>query len=439
MYHPLVYMTTECHHRASGCTNRFCAFYHNEKQKQQALENREELKRKIEETTTRKTRDKKLEAYTPDITSPNQFPKLPTITEPPKSQNTTDPGWKSFSNTQSPKIRTTPSLQTPMVPPINDGKVNDTNNNHNDDDQSISNPVNPNPAPSTVNTQPSTILSPSLPFSSVGIRKQLINNLTPLGVLTEHVQPEYNSNISSPTSPFASQMEFQGLSDSLYSNNTLADNRFNLFPDNYLQEFSTFSSAQKYNLSTLAVGNTNSQTNHSQSEWLNDYVKIFRNKPLVKKRNYVIYEGIIVELGEQYPVIIKDIQLNQFNSSERKEIIEQIEIIKKLNHRNIISYRSTIQLNDRLFIVMEKLDSLENYFKSFPTELIGPTPLCISFIHQLCTALLYLHSNHILHQELHVCYSFLPPSFSFSLLPHLSSSAFPSCSSMREILPLLGV
>lgn len=103
---------------------------------------------------------------------------------------------------------------------------------------------------------------------------------------------------------------------------------------------------------------------------------------------------------EKSIVAIKIIsKLTTSNTFKRKFLHREIDVVRGLNHRNIIKYYRSIETTHRIYIVMEYarngslLDMIrrENYFSEMKAKHV---------YHQLIDALEYIHSRGIVHRDI---------------------------------------
>ncbi|KAJ1734562.1 Protein kinase of the Mitotic Exit Network [Coemansia biformis] len=111
-----------------------------------------------------------------------------------------------------------------------------------------------------------------------------------------------------------------------------------------------------------------------------------------------VYRGLNLRTGEV--VAIKQIRTEGFSSSAEIETArKEIDVLRDLNHHNIVKYIGYEQSDHELDIILEYCEggSLQNIlskFSKFPENLVGV------YVAQILDGLEYLHSNAILHRDI---------------------------------------
>ncbi|KAJ2449211.1 Protein kinase of the Mitotic Exit Network [Coemansia sp. RSA 2424] len=111
-----------------------------------------------------------------------------------------------------------------------------------------------------------------------------------------------------------------------------------------------------------------------------------------------VYRGLNLRTGGV--VAIKQIRKEGFSSYDEIEAArKEIDVLRDLNHRNIVKYIGYEQTEQELDIILEYCEggSLQNIlrkFSKFPENLVGV------YVAQILDGLSYLHSNAILHRDI---------------------------------------
>ncbi|PCH40431.1 kinase-like protein [Wolfiporia cocos MD-104 SS10] len=110
-----------------------------------------------------------------------------------------------------------------------------------------------------------------------------------------------------------------------------------------------------------------------------------------------VYRALNWATGET--VAVKEIQLSNIPKSEIGQIMSEIDLLKNLNHPNIVKYKSFEKTPEYLYIILEFCEngSLHNIckrFGKFPETLVGV------YISQVLEGLVYLHDQGVIHRDI---------------------------------------
>ncbi|EKM49713.1 uncharacterized protein PHACADRAFT_214230 [Phanerochaete carnosa HHB-10118-sp] len=110
-----------------------------------------------------------------------------------------------------------------------------------------------------------------------------------------------------------------------------------------------------------------------------------------------VYRALNWETGET--VAVKEIQLSNIPKSEIGQIMSEINLLKNLNHPNIVKYKGYEKTPEFLYIILEFCEngSLHNIckrFGKFPETLVGV------YISQVLEGLMYLHEQGVIHRDI---------------------------------------
>ena len=97
-------------------------------------------------------------------------------------------------------------------------------------------------------------------------------------------------------------------------------------------------------------------------------------------------------------VILKEINLFELSSSDRKLALNEVALLSKLSHPHIISYHSSFEENGVLMIEMEYADggSLKEFLEDRKEHL--EEKLVMRMFGEMVRAVNYLHKNDVLHR-----------------------------------------
>ncbi|CAH9081324.1 unnamed protein product [Cuscuta europaea] len=112
-----------------------------------------------------------------------------------------------------------------------------------------------------------------------------------------------------------------------------------------------------------------------------------------------VYKGLDLENGDF--VAIKQVSLENIVQEDLNIIMQEIDLLKNLNHKNIVKYLGSLKTKTHLFIILEYVEngSLANIIK--PNK-FGPFPesLVAHFIAQVLEGLVYLHEQGVIHRDI---------------------------------------
>ncbi|KAK1215506.1 Protein kinase of the Mitotic Exit Network [Marasmius sp. AFHP31] len=132
----------------------------------------------------------------------------------------------------------------------------------------------------------------------------------------------------------------------------------------------------------------------ADSEFLNDYRL---GESLGKGTFGQVYQALNWATGET--VAVKKIHLSKFPTGDLGEIMSEIDVLKHLNHPNIVKYKGFAKTRDFLYIVLEFCENGSLYrllkrFGKFPESLVAV------YISQILDGLDYLHDRGVIHRDI---------------------------------------
>jgi NIMA (never in mitosis gene a)-related kinase len=100
-------------------------------------------------------------------------------------------------------------------------------------------------------------------------------------------------------------------------------------------------------------------------------------------------------------MVIKEIIFSEKEDSQRTAALNEIKVIEKLKHNNIIKFYGSSSSNEKILLLMEYADGgdLESLIQNQNKKLFDENKILDIFI-QLCFAVKYLHDRKILHRDL---------------------------------------
>ncbi|KIY69316.1 Pkinase-domain-containing protein [Cylindrobasidium torrendii FP15055 ss-10] len=110
-----------------------------------------------------------------------------------------------------------------------------------------------------------------------------------------------------------------------------------------------------------------------------------------------VYRALNWATGET--VAVKEITLSNIPKSELGEIMSEIDLLKNLNHANIVKYKGFVKTREYLYIILEfcengSLHAISKRFGKFPENLVAV------YISQVLEGLVYLHDQGVIHRDI---------------------------------------
>ena len=110
-----------------------------------------------------------------------------------------------------------------------------------------------------------------------------------------------------------------------------------------------------------------------------------------------VYRALNMGTGET--VAVKQVKLADLPKSELRVITLEIDLLKNLDHPNIVKYRGFVKSAETLNIILEycengSLHSISKNFGKFPENLVG------IYMSQVLHGLLYLHEQGVIHRDI---------------------------------------
>ncbi|EEH21935.2 STE/STE11/CDC15 protein kinase [Paracoccidioides brasiliensis Pb03] len=110
-----------------------------------------------------------------------------------------------------------------------------------------------------------------------------------------------------------------------------------------------------------------------------------------------VYRALNWGTGET--VAVKQIKLTDLPKSELRVIMQEIDLLKNLDHPNIVKYHGFVKSAETLNIILEycengSLHSISKNFGRFPENLVG------LYMSQVLHGLLYLHEQGVIHRDI---------------------------------------
>ncbi|CAM6114867.1 unnamed protein product [Calypogeia fissa] len=138
-------------------------------------------------------------------------------------------------------------------------------------------------------------------------------------------------------------------------------------------------------------------SHYHKSKTLND--KYLLGDEIGKGAYGRVYKGLDLENGDF--VAIKQVSLENIPPEDLASIMQEIDLLKNLNHKNIVKYQGSFKTKSHLYIILEYVEngSLANIIKpnkfgAFPESLVAV------YIAQVLEGLVYLHEQGVIHRDI---------------------------------------
>ncbi|XP_031500830.1 MAP3K epsilon protein kinase 1-like [Nymphaea colorata] len=136
---------------------------------------------------------------------------------------------------------------------------------------------------------------------------------------------------------------------------------------------------------------------HNKSKTLND--KYMLGDEIGKGAYGRVYKGLDLENGNY--VAIKQVSLENIPQEDLNIIMQEIDLLKNLNHKNIVKYLGSFKTKTHLYIILEYVENgslasivKPNKFGPFPESLVAV------YIAQVLEGLVYLHEQGVIHRDI---------------------------------------
>lgn len=112
-----------------------------------------------------------------------------------------------------------------------------------------------------------------------------------------------------------------------------------------------------------------------------------------------VYKGVDLQNGDF--VAIKQVSLDNISPEDLTSIMQEIDLLKGLDHNNIVKYLGSFKTKSDLYIILEFVEngSLASIIK--PTKFgVFPESLVAVYIAQVLEGLVYLHEQGVIHRDI---------------------------------------
>eukprot|EP01133_Synstelium_polycarpum_P016778 gene16778-19951_t len=105
------------------------------------------------------------------------------------------------------------------------------------------------------------------------------------------------------------------------------------------------------------------------------------------------------ETGLKYALKVIDKKKMSMTSKRKDALMDEVNVLTKVKHTNIISIKEVFETNKTLYLVLELVTGGE-LFDRIIAEKKFTEPVCRYILRQICNAVLYLHQQGIAHRDL---------------------------------------
>ncbi|MDP2059237.1 MAG: protein kinase, partial [Flavobacteriaceae bacterium] len=106
--------------------------------------------------------------------------------------------------------------------------------------------------------------------------------------------------------------------------------------------------------------------------------------------------------------VVKEVNIAKMGPKEREEARNEVRVLQQLSHPNIVRYVEHFEKSGVLYIVMEYADGGDLHTKiKEQRNMRMKEETIFHYFAQLCLAMEYLHSRHILHRDIKTMNIFL--------------------------------
>ncbi|KAM9958326.1 hypothetical protein ACTFIW_001188 [Dictyostelium discoideum] len=109
--------------------------------------------------------------------------------------------------------------------------------------------------------------------------------------------------------------------------------------------------------------------------------------------------GVEKETGNKYAIKIIDKKKMSMTSKRKDSLMDEVNVLTKVKHQNIISIKEVFETQKNLYLVLELVTGGE-LFDKIVSERKFQEDTCRYILKQLCDSVRYLHSNGIAHRDL---------------------------------------
>lgn len=165
-------------------------------------------------------------------------------------------------------------------------------------------------------------------------------------------------------------------------------------------------------------GDTNENNNDDDIENASNDIEIFEKLKTIEEADEDNEDCFLVKNSKTLlEFSYKKVDISDKNDEAALKILKEVEVLKKMNHPNVIKlFEATISKDNKYIEVLtefseegdlqKKMETYKSENKHFPESLL------IDWLNQLCMALKFVHSQNILHRNIRpACIFLMKPGF----------------------------
>ena len=175
--------------------------------------------------------------------------------------------------------------------------------------------------------------------------------------------------------------------------------------DNFIRNYNPINLNREKEQRAVSSNSINILNNHLQNPKVNDRLSKYIIGKDIGKGAYAMVKLVTDKNNKnKYAMKIYDrIKLNDI--TKRKCVYREIEIMKRVNHKNIVKLNEVIHTSKQILIIMEYINGIsmrQYYNKNIKNQKLNPEKEIIikDFFYQIFSAMSYLHKNHMAHRDI---------------------------------------
>ena len=175
--------------------------------------------------------------------------------------------------------------------------------------------------------------------------------------------------------------------------------------ENFIRNYNPINLNREKEQRAISSNSINTLNNNLQNPKLNDKLSKYIIGKDIGKGAYAMVKLVTDKNNKnKYAMKIYDrVKLNDV--TKRKCVYREIEIMKRVNHKNIVKLNEVIHTSKQILIVMEYINGIsmrQYYNKNIKNQKLNPEKEIIikDYFYQIFSAMSYLHKNHMAHRDI---------------------------------------